>query len=83
MENNHLENSTLANLRVGAKGRVVSVSDETTVSRRLLEMGITPGAVVRVVKNAPFGCPIEIRVRNSHLALRRSEANSIIVNLES
>lgn len=72
-------NSTLAHLAVGTTAKIVSINESGAISRRLLEMGIVPGATVRVVKTAPFGCPMEIRVRNSHLALRRVEANSIIV----
>ena len=72
-------NKTLAELEIGAHARILSVEGDGEISRRLLEMGVTPGAPVRVVKNAPFGCPIEIRVRNSHLALRRSEADSIFI----
>jgi Fe2+ transport system protein FeoA len=72
-------NKTLADLEIGARARILSVEGDDAISRRLLEMGVTPGAPVRVVKNAPFGCPMEIRVRNAHLALRRSEANSIFI----
>jgi ferrous iron transport protein A len=73
------QNRTLAELEIGSNARILSVSGEDDITRRLLEMGVTPGAPVRVVKSAPFGCPMEIRVRNSHLAIRRSEANSILV----
>jgi ferrous iron transport protein A len=44
-----------------------------------MEMGVVPGAPVRVVKCAPLGDPLEVRVRNYHLALRRSEAQTISV----
>lgn len=77
------EHSTLAELPIEAVARVVSVVGEDAISHRLLEMGVTPGAKVRVVKSAPFGCPIEIKVRNSHLAIRRLEANTILVHRES
>lgn len=76
---NKNQTRTLAELEIGSHARILSVAGEDDISRRLLEMGVTPGAQVRVVKNAPFGCPMEIRVRNSHLAIRRSEAVSIIV----
>jgi Fe2+ transport system protein FeoA len=76
---NQNENRTLAELEIGANARILSVEGDEAVSRRLLEMGVTPGAPVRVVKNAPFGCPLEIRVRNSHLAIRRSEAGLIFI----
>ncbi|HEV2706820.1 MAG TPA: FeoA domain-containing protein, partial [Pyrinomonadaceae bacterium] len=49
------------------------------VARRLMEMGVVPGAPVRVIKRAPLGDPLEIRVRNYHLAVRRSEAQTITV----
>jgi Fe2+ transport system protein FeoA len=76
---NRNERRTLAELEIGVNARVVTVEGENTVSRRLLEMGVTPGAQVRVIKNAPFGCPLEIRVRNSHLAIRRAEADLIFI----
>lgn len=44
---------------------------------RLLEMGITPGIEVEVVRRAPLGFPIEIKVRGYLLSLRESEAKCI------
>jgi Fe2+ transport system protein FeoA len=46
-----------------------------------MEMGVVPGAPVRVVKAAPLGDPIHVCVRDYHLALRRAEAKSITVTL--
>jgi Fe2+ transport system protein FeoA len=43
-------------------------------------MGIVPGETIRVVKSAPFGDPMEIKVRGYHLAVRRTEANMIEIN---
>jgi Fe2+ transport system protein FeoA len=77
------EHATLADLETETSARIVSVEGDAAVARRLLEMGVTPGAKVRVVKAAPFGCPIEIKVRNSHLAIRRADAAAILVNNES
>jgi ferrous iron transport protein A len=74
---------SLDRLRVGARARVTSVKGEGAVARRLMEMGVVPGAPVRVVKCAPLGDPLEVRVRNYHLALRRSEARTISVVMES
>ena len=45
----------------------------------LLEMGVVPGATVSVVKFAPFGDPIQVRVKGYSLAMRRSEAEMIEV----
>ncbi|HVF49308.1 MAG TPA: ferrous iron transport protein A [Pyrinomonadaceae bacterium] len=66
-------------LPFGVQARVVAVGGAGAVARRLMEMGVVPGAPVRVVKSAPLGDPIEVRVRGYHLALRRTEAQTISV----
>ena len=71
----------LTNLSIGADARVVAVRGEGAVTRRLLEMGVIPGVTVSVVKKAPFGDPIEVRVRGYSLAMRRSEADAIEVSV--
>ena len=63
----------------GAEARVIAVGGSGPVARRLMEMGVVPGAPVRVVKFAPLGDPLEVRVRDYHLALRRAEAQTITV----
>ncbi len=73
---------TLANLPIGKLAKILRVRDGGLISRRLMEMGVIPGVSVRVVKTAPFGDPMEIRVKNCHLALRRAEAESILVVTE-
>ncbi len=72
-------NSSLANLPIGAHARVIAVNGTGAIARRLMEMGVVPGAQVRVIKAAPLGDPIEVRVRGYHLALRRAEAQTITV----
>jgi Fe2+ transport system protein FeoA len=72
---------TLDNLPHSARARVVAVRGSGAVARRLMEMGIVPGAPISVVRAAPLGDPLEVRVRNYHLALRRSEAQTIEVAL--
>jgi Fe2+ transport system protein FeoA len=70
---------SLANLPIGAQARVIAVKGSGSIARRLMEMGVVPGAPVRVIKAAPLGDPIEIRVRGYHLALRLVEAQTILV----
>lgn len=67
----------LALLAIGEEGKVIAIKDRGAVSRRLMEMGVVPGVSVKVVRTAPFGCPMEIRVRGYNLALRRAEAEAI------
>ena len=74
------ENMTLTELPIGKDARVVSVNGKGSITRRLLEMGVIPGVSVQVVKMAPFGDPIEIRVRGYSLAMRKSEADAIEVS---
>ena len=74
-------NITLTNLPIGSEGRVVSVNADNGIARRIMEMGVIPGVTVSVVKAAPFGDPIEIRVRGYSLAMRKTEADAIEVSL--
>ena len=84
--NSHLEATdelSLARLPIGAQARVIAINGSGAIARRLMEMGVVPGAPVRVIKAAPLGDPIEIRVRGYHLALRRTEAQTISVTTTS
>jgi len=82
MERKIKENKTmtLTSLPVGRDARVTAVNGTGSVTRRLMEMGVIPGVSVQVVKMAPFGDPIEIRVRGYSLAMRRNEADAIEVS---
>ena len=71
---------TLDKTPPGATVRIVSLESSDTVTLRLMEMGMVPGSAVRVVKSAPLGDPIQICVRDYHLALRRNEARAITVD---
>ncbi len=69
----------LSSVEPGSKCRVVSVSGDGPISRRLQEMGIIPGVQLRIVKTAPFGDPFEIKLLGYSLALRKSEAELVEV----
>lgn len=71
---------TLKDLETGESATVTAVNGNNAVTRRLMEMGVVPGVMVQMVKSAPFGDPIEIRVRGYSLAMRKSEAESIEVS---
>ncbi len=71
---------TLAAMRPGQKGRVKSViSQDKVLRRRLLDMGVVPGAELLVERMAPLGDPIEIDIQGFHLSLRCSEAAMVII----
>ncbi len=71
--------ATLDELPIGAEGVVVAVRCPRSVARRLMEMGLLPGTRVAVVRVAPFGDPIQLRLRSYSLSIRRQEAAGIVL----
>lgn len=69
----------LSELGRGARGRVIGVGGDADAARRLMEMGVVRGAGLEVVRTAPLGDPIEVRIRGYMLTLRRAEAEHIEV----
>ena len=69
----------LSNVPIGSAAKVVAVNGTNRIARRLMEMGVIPGVSLHVLKTAPFGDPIEVRVRGYNLAMRRNEADAIEV----
>jgi ferrous iron transport protein A len=66
-----------ADLAVGESARVVRITEADEVSRRLLEMGVTPGIEIRRLGAAPLGDPLEFELRGYRLSLRRAEAEHV------
>ena len=54
---------TLKEMKPGQSGKVVSIGESGPLKRRIMDMGITPGVEVKVVKVAPLGDPVDINVR--------------------
>jgi len=69
----------LSNLRPGSRALVLAVSGEPDLVQRLYEFGLFEGEEIEVLALAPFGDPIEIRLGNTRLSLRKSEAAGISV----
>lgn len=70
---------TLAELMPKEKARIINVSGKVRLRKKLLDMGILPGVLVEMVRVAPLGDPIDIKVKGYHLSLRKSEAAHISV----
>jgi DtxR family transcriptional regulator, Mn-dependent transcriptional regulator len=70
---------TLRDLKPGQKGKIIKINSQGDTTKRIVEMGMTPGAVVEIERIAPFGDPIEIKVKGYHLSLRKEEAERIDV----
>ena len=72
---------TLADLTLGADAKVLKVAGQPGLRQRLLEMGVIPGAPVRLVRVAPLGDPLGFKVKGYQLSLRRAEARTVTVEL--
>jgi ferrous iron transport protein A len=68
-----------AELSIGESARVARVSGTDDISRRLLEMGVTPGVELRCLGAAPLGGPLEFEVRGYRLSMRRREAEQVVL----
>ena len=69
----------LKDARVGETVRVVKLTGEGAVKRRIMDMGITKGVEVHIRKVAPLGDPVEVTVRGYELSLRKADAEMIEV----
>lgn len=70
---------TLRELPIGARARVVRVGGEGPLRRRLLDMGLTKGVTLQILKSAPLGDPVEIALRGYRLSLRKSEGDRLML----
>ncbi len=72
----------LSQLIPGQSGIILSIGETGALRQRLIAMGVTPGAFIQLIKFAPLGDPMEVRVRNSSLSIRRRDAEQILVETE-
>lgn len=70
---------TLKDVKIGETVRVTKVGGEGAIKRRIMDMGITKGVSIKVMKVAPLGDPIEITVRGYELTLRKADCQNIEV----
>jgi len=72
----------LSNLKPGEQGQIIKLESSIgPIRRRLMDMGVIPGELVRVEKVAPMGDPIEITVKGYSLSLRKGEARGIEIEV--
>ena len=70
---------TLRQARIGDTVTVVKLHGEGAVKRRIMDMGLTKGTQVHVLKVAPLGDPVEVTVRGYELSIRKADAEMIEV----
>lgn len=68
---------TLRDAKIGDTVKVVRLHGEGAVKRRIMDMGITKGVEVYIRKVAPLGDPVEVKVRNYELSIRKADAEMI------
>ncbi|RLG32761.1 iron transporter [Methanosarcinales archaeon] len=71
----------LGDMQPGEKGRILAISGNNAVQRRIRDMGIVRGTEIEVVRRAPLGDPVEFRLRGYNLTLRKEEAACISVEV--
>lgn len=70
---------TLKDLPIGKTATIVSVDGNQDLRQHLLDMGLIPGSEITMVKHAPMGDPIEVRIHSYELTLRNDDANKITI----
>ncbi len=70
---------TLAELNIGQTATILSVGGEGSLRQHFLDMGVLPGVPVTLVKYAPMGDPMELRIHHYQLTLRKADARQITV----
>ena len=71
---------TLKEVKPGTTVKVVKISGEGAIKRRIMDMGLTTGVEVFVRKVAPLGDPVEVTVRGYELSVRKADAELIEIN---
>jgi DtxR family Mn-dependent transcriptional regulator len=76
----HSQTTTLDNLKPGEAGIIESISGNSAIKRRIRDMGVTNGSLIEIVRMAPMGNPIEVKIKDYYLSLRKDEAADITVH---
>ncbi|MBC2722840.1 FeoA family protein [Desulfosporosinus sp.] len=69
----------LQDLKPGERARVERIEGGGALRRRMMDMGIVPGVELEVVRSAPLGGPLQLRLKGYYLAMRRGECAKIMV----
>ena len=72
----------LKDMKPGESGLIVALHGSGNVKHRLIDMGLVHGTKIHVMKFAPLGDPVEVKVKNFELALRTNEAGMIDVDVQ-
>lgn len=70
---------TLNDAKIKEVCKVVGLGKKSLIRKRIIDMGVTIGTEIKVIKQAPLGDPIEVVLRGYHLTLRKNEAKEIYI----
>ena len=71
----------LSEAPLGKRLEVVRVEGSGLVKRRMMDLGLLPGTIIKVVGKAPLGDPLDVEVKGFNLSIRRREAFNIVVRV--
>jgi DtxR family Mn-dependent transcriptional regulator len=72
----------LMDVKPGQKARIVKIKGRGSTNKRIVDMGVEPGAMIEVERVAPMGDPVDVKVKGHHLSLRKDEATGITVEVQ-
>ena len=72
---------TLCDLNIDQTATVKGFTGDMNFQSRLVEMGILPRVRIRLIKFSPLGGPVEIKVRNYYVSIRKHDASNILITL--
>ncbi|AFV24259.1 MAG: ferrous iron transport protein A [Methanolobus sp.] len=59
--------------------KILKLTGQRSLRKRILDMGLTPGTKVEVMRRAPLGDPVEFKIKGYNLSLRKKEAQTVLV----
>ena len=73
---------SLVSVEVGSNCRIVKLNTKGKLLQKLLDMGFVPGASIEVIREAPLYDPLEPKIHNYYISLRKDEARQIEVEVK-
>jgi ferrous iron transport protein A len=73
--------TTLDTLIIGQQAKIIRIQADKAIKRRMLDMGLVRGEIIKIKSMAPLGDPIEVVIKNYQLSLRKIEAQQITVEV--
>lgn len=70
---------TLDCLKVGRSAKVIQINNTGSIRRRLLDLGLIPGTIIKAELASPFQDPIAYQIRNALIAIRKEDSRNILV----